>query len=173
MTDFGQGETRGRMPGGRLTPEDVEQVRGPVSQFKLITVSLVTGVIFGVIVATVVAGPLILELPPSTLSLAIMGLSILVALPGFVIPSIIRRSTTNRRDIAALDVKTLSRAWLSAAFVGAAMLEGAGILNVVGLFLEKNILHLALAAIFAALIFVNYPRTNAMLDWVERVSSGR
>ena len=162
--------TRGEA--SRLTSEQIDALRPGIAQIKLIFVALVSGVVLFGVVAVVFGGPLELVLPPDMLSLILLGISLVTGVQGLVAPGIIR-SAASRKLTPVMTVTRLAGIWNSSTLVGIALLESAAFLNLVGIFMESNVIHLVVAGLFFALMFVHYPGTNRILDWIDRTASQR
>lgn len=158
----------------RLTAEQIDTLRPRMSQFKMVFLALVAGVIVFGIVVVAISQPLEIVLPPGTLSLILIGLGFLTGLQGLVIPALMR-SATAKNITGEVDERAqrLAGLWLSSSLVGVALLESAVFLNLVGLFLKHNLVHLVVAGLFTVLMFVHYPGTNRVLDWIDRSVESR
>ncbi len=153
----------------RLSAGRIDLLQPRLARFKLVFMALVAGVIlFGaVILAT--GGPLELELPPSTISTVLLGVGLVTGLQGILLPGLLRRmSVKNLARDADLQDERLADIWFSSSLIGAALLESAAFLNLIGLLLEHNPVHLLFAGMFAVLMLMHYPGTNRILDWMDR-----
>ena len=156
--------------GARLPDEQVAEVRASAGTFKVVFLAMIGGVIMFTIIAVAISRPLELELPPSTMSLIFVGLALVSGIQGLFLPRLLRAAAerTATQDGPA-PVEQLVANWFSSSLVGIALLETAAFLNVSGLFVDKNPLHLPLVVVWLALMFVHFPSANRILDWVERV----
>jgi hypothetical protein len=142
-----------------------------ISQFQILFFALLAGVILFGAIAAIAFGPLELIWPPSILSLVLLGVSAVVASQGVFIPGILRGSARNLSGDDAARASQLANTWLTSSLVGAAMLESAVFVNLVGIFIEHNLIHLGLAVVFLAMMFLHFPGTNRILDWVDSALS--
>lgn len=157
----------------RVSTEQAELLRPRLSQFRILFVALIAGLVFFAMASTF-AGPGRFVWPPSTLSLILAGASIVIAIQAFVLPVVILRNAGNAPggDLSER-VNQLSGKWFSAKLVGAALLDSCALMNLVGYFIENNLYQLAFAGFYVALMWVHFPTMNRLLDWIDAQSSPR
>lgn len=174
MTSPEPGKSADPAGAARLSPDQIDALRPRLVQFRLVFFALIAGVVVFAAVVLMISGPLVLELPPSLLSLILIGLGVLTGLQGLVLPLLMRSaSSKNPSGQTGETVDRLAGVWFSSSLIGVALLESAAFLNLVGLFMERNPVHLVVAGLFVALMFVHYPATNRILDWMEQKLDSR
>ncbi len=159
-----------------LNQSQIDEIRPKLQLFRLVIGTLIAGVAIFAVVALVFTRP---NFPPqlSAVSTVLLALSGILVVNGFVLPPLVDRATLTqiRSDHSQLATAAqqsaalprLTAAWLNRSLVGAAILEGAALLNLVGMLLEGNAIHLAAAFVVVLLMVFYFPLETRVLSWIE------
>ena len=159
-----------------LTPKQVDQLRPRINQFRLVIGGLIAGVALFSLVMIAMKG-VVFAGQVSTMSTIILGISFVLIVNALLIPKFVDRAMVTQIAGQLNDVEDsqyedralplLAAAWLNRSIIGAAMLEGAAFMNLVGMLIEGNAIHLVVAAVTMALMVTFFPTESRIVQWIE------